>query len=183
MIIDGQKYTSHYTYDAGNRIAQQVVDYQNTSACNHFISETADFVYQGDMLIGAKLHGGYEGFLAEGSPKTDWTASIAYAYDTNARETKEDLTVTSFTKMYTQKPYGTYRDEVTKIYPAMRVRRPIDNVVRMGDLCATSGTLLLGNPIDLRPFYALSPNLAMQLPYGVTHATVTLTYPDAYRLR
>jgi hypothetical protein len=75
------------------------------------------------------------------------------------------------------------RDEITKIYPTMRVRRPIDNVVRMGDLCAISRTLLLGNQIDLRPFYAMSPNLAMQLPYGVTRATVTLTYPDAYRLR
>jgi Tfp pilus assembly protein PilF len=183
IIIDAQRYTSHYRYDAANRIMQQQVDYQNASGCNHLISETADYVYQNDALAAVKLHGGYEGYLAEGSPKTDWAATVAYTYDANARLVKEDLALASFTKTYMQKPYGAFRDEVSKIYPTMRVRRPIDNLVRMGDLCAMSGTLLLGNPIDLRPFYAMSPNLAMLLPYGVTHATVTVTYPDAYRLR
>jgi hypothetical protein len=36
---------------------------------------------------------------------------------------------------------------------------------------------MLGNPIDLRPFYAITPNLAMVLGTGITRATVTFTYP------
>jgi hypothetical protein len=107
----------------------------------------------------------------------EWQAGTSYAYDASGRLAKEELAVTSFTKEYTQKPQGAMREEIANLYPAMRVRRPIENAARTGDLCARSGTTVLGDPIDLRPFYAMSPNLAMLLPFGVTKAIVTFTYP------
>jgi hypothetical protein len=183
VIIDGQKYTSHYTFDAQNRIAQQQVDYQNASACNHVITSTASFLYANDALSAVQIKGGYDGYTAEGSPRVDWTANVAYTYDANARVAKEELAVTSLTKTYTAKPIGAVRDEVSHLYAAMRVKRPLENTMRTGDFCASAGTILLGNQIDLRPFYAMSPNVAMLLPFGVTKATVTFTYPDSYKLR
>jgi hypothetical protein len=122
------------------------------------------------------LKGGYEGFPAEGAPKTEWEATIGYTYDTNHRIEREELLVRSLAKTYMQKPDGALRDEVNRIYAGMRVKRPIESVQRIGDVCATAGSALLTNPIDLRPFYALLPNLAMQLPNGVTRAVVTVTY-------
>ena len=182
VVIEGQKYTSRYTFDASNRIAQQQVDYVNATACNHLISMTADYAYANDALASVKIRGGYDGYPVEGSPKTEWQAQVGYTYDPSGRVTREELAVTSFAKTYTQKPYGAMRDEINKVYPMMRVRKPLENAVR-GDFCATSGTLLLGNPIDLRPFYAMSPNLAMTLPYGVQRAVVTFTYPDGFKVR
>lgn len=182
IVIEGQKYTSRYTYDDKNRIAQQQVTYQNAAACNHIITETADYVYQHDALTSVNIRGGYEGYLSEGKPKTDWQAAVAYTYDGNGRVTKEDLAVTSFTKTYDQRPHGALRDEVSKLYNSMRAKRPIENAIRSGDLCATAGTLMVANYIDLRAFYAMSPNLAITLPLGVTRATVTFTYPDSFRL-
>lgn len=182
IVIEGQKYTSRYTYDDKNRIAQQQVMYQNAAACNHMITETADYVYQNDALTSVNIRGGYEGYLSEGKPKTDWQAAVAYTYDGNGRVTKEDLAVTSLTKTYDQRPHGALRDEVSKLYNSMRAKRPIENAIRSGDLCATAGTLMVANYIDLRAFYAMSPNLAITLPLGVTRATVTFTYPDSFRL-
>ncbi|HKO56320.1 MAG TPA: tetratricopeptide repeat protein [Thermoanaerobaculia bacterium] len=183
VVIDDQKYTSRYTYDAANRIARQQVEYQNVAGCNHPIAMTADYAYENDALVTVKLAGGYTGFLPEGAPKVDWTATVAYTYDPNARVTKEELALTSMNKVYTQRPTGALRDDINKLYLGMRPNRPIENVIRTGDLCATSGNTFLGNPIDLRPFYAMSPNLAMVLPFGVTRAVVTFTYPDSYGKR
>ncbi len=183
VIIDGQKYISHYTFDAQNRITQQQVDYENAAACGHMISIIADYAYTNDALTSVKIKGGYDGYVVEGSPRVEWQAAIAYSYDPQSRVAKEDLAVTSLVKTYTNKPIGAERDEVSRIYPIMRVRRPVENASRVGDLCATSGTLLVGNAIDLRPFYALSSDLAVQLPLGVTRASVTLTYPDSFRVK
>jgi len=181
LIIDAQRYTSRYTFDASGRIAQQQVDYQNHSACNHLVSMTADYSYQNGALAAVALKGGYEGYPAEGSPKTDWTAAVAYTYDDKARVAKEELAVTSFNKMYAQKPAGTLRDDINGLYTGgSRVKRPLENVERTGDLCATAGTLNLSNQIDLRPFYTMSPNVNLLLPNGVTKAVVTFTYPDGY---
>jgi len=183
LIIDGQKYTARYTFDAGNRIAQETVDYQNINACDHLITMTADFAYGSDALQSVKIHGGYDGYTPEGSPRVDWDANVAYTYDANGRLVKEDLSVASMSKTYAQKPSGPWRDEVAKLYTSMRAKRPIENVARRGDVCGTNGTMILGNYIDLRPFYAMSPNLMMQVPFGVTKASVSFTYPDAYRPR
>src|SRR6185295_4890002 len=89
LIIDAQRYTSRYTFDASGRIARQQVDYQNHAACNHLVSMTADYTYQNDALTSVALKGGYEGYPAEGSPKTDWTANVAYTYDDKTRVAKE----------------------------------------------------------------------------------------------
>jgi tetratricopeptide (TPR) repeat protein len=182
MIIDGQKYTSRYTFDGKNRVAQQLVSYQNAAACNHLVNMTADYVYQNDVLAAVNVKGGYDGFPAEGDPKTEWQTALAYTYDPAGRITKEELAVTSFTKVYQQKPQGALRDEISRLYLSMRPRRPIENLVRTGDLCGTSGPILLSNPIDLRPFYAMSPDLAIAVPPGVARATVTVSYPESFKL-
>jgi Tfp pilus assembly protein PilF len=182
LIVDAQSYVNHYDYDASGRIARQTVDYQNTAACNHFINAKADYVYNGDALAGATITSSYDGFAAEGAPKTTWTADVAWTYDDAGRVAKEELAVKTFEKTYQQKAQGELRDEVGRLYTTMHVKKPIENVSRVGDLCATAGTLLLSNQIDLRPFYALSPNLAIPLQNGVTRATVSFTYPTAYRI-
>jgi tetratricopeptide (TPR) repeat protein len=181
-IIDGQKYTIRYGFDAANHIVHQQVDYQNAAGCNHLITSTADYTYANDALAAVAIKGGYEGYVAEGSPKTDWQANVAFSYDDKGRVAKEELAVTSLQKMYAQRPVGALRDELSKMYSSMRTKRPIEGISR-GDFCATNGALLLGNPIDLRPFYAMGPTLAMQLPFGVMRVVVTFTYPDAYRVK
>lgn len=182
-IVDGQKYTVRYAFDASNRIARQQVEYQNAAACNHLIDVTADYLYQNNALSSVKLAGGYTGFVPEGSPKVDWQANVAYTYDASARVVKEELTLASLDKTYQQRPAGALRDEISKLYLNMRPNRPIEGAIRRGDLCATAGSLILGNPVDLRALYAMSPNLAIALPFGVIRATVTFTYPDAYKVR
>jgi hypothetical protein len=183
IVIDGQRYTNRYTFDASGRIAQQQVDYQNTAACNHIIGMTADYAYANDALSSVTIRGGYEGYPAEGKPKSDWAATVAYTYDDKSRVAKEELAVTSFNKTYELKPQGALRDDINRLYPTMRVKRPIENVQRIGDLCATSGGLNLANAIDLRPFYAMSPNLAIALQNGVAKAVVTFTYPEGYEVK
>jgi len=177
LIIDGQKYTARYQFDAQNRIAHEQVDYVNASGCDDQITMTADVIYASNNPASAKIHGGYDGVVVEGSPRTDWDANVTWTYDASGRLAKEDVAVIGFNKIYSQKPTGALRDEISKLYPSMRARKPIDTIARSGDLCGTSGSTVLGNPIDLRPFYAISPNTSMLLGFGVTRATVAFTYP------
>lgn len=176
LVVDATRYTNRYTFNDAGRIAQQRVDYQNTAACNHLVTILADHTWDGDALMSVNLAGSYEGFPAEGAPQSAWSATVAYTYDANHRLASEELNVTSQTKTYTVKPVGELRDEINRLYPAMRVKKPIEGLQRTGDLCVASGAASLANPVDLRPFYTLSPNLAMQLPMGVTRAVVTFTY-------
>lgn len=182
LLIDGQKYTVRYTFDASNRISHQQVDYQNAAACNHLITMTADYAYANDVLSTVAIKGGYEGYVVEGSPKTDWQTNVVFAYDDKGRVTKQEIVLASLQKQYAQRPVGAVRDELSKVYPSMRAKRPVEGINR-GDFCATNGTLLLGNAIDLRPFYAMSPAINWTMPYGVMRAVVTFTYPDGYRVR
>ncbi|HYK05285.1 MAG TPA: hypothetical protein VE974_26275 [Thermoanaerobaculia bacterium] len=177
LIIDAQRYTSRYSFDAAGRIAQQQVEYQNTAACNHLIAMAADYTYANDTLSSVAIKGGYEGYQAEGKPKTDWTANVAYTYDDKARVAKEELAVTSLTKTYDARPHGALRDDIQPLYQNFRVRRPLETAQRQGDLCASAGSQNLANFIDLRPFYAMSPNLGIALQNGITKAVVTFTYP------
>jgi tetratricopeptide (TPR) repeat protein len=181
LIIDAQRYLNQYEYDSSGRIARQSVSYQNTSACNHLISATADYSYDAARLRAVSLTGGYEGYTSEGSPRADWKANITFEYDEQGRLSREELALESFTKQYAQKAHGKLRDEISRIYPSMRTRKPIDSVVRVGDLCGTSGNQLLSNLIDLRPFYLISPNLNITLANGVAKAVVTFTYPTGFR--
>lgn len=182
LVVDAQRYTNRYSYDAAGRIVQQQVEYQNIAACNHFVTMTADYQYANDALSVVTIKGGYEGFVAEGAPKTEWNATVAYSYDEKSRVVKEELTLASFSKVYQQRPHGELREEIKRLYGGMRPKRPLENVHRLGDLCATSGNQLIANQIDLRPFYVLSPNLAIALQNGVTRAVVMFTYPDSYEL-
>ena len=183
VMIDAQKYTSHYTFDAQNRIAQQQVVYQNAAGCNDVIAMSAVATYANDVLSALKIRGGYTGTLVQGLPRVDWETNVAYSYDANARLVKEEATVTSMTKTYMERPYGAERQEISTLYPDMRVRKPVERILSIGDRCGISGTTVLGNPIDLRPFYAFSPNMSVALPSGVTRATVSFTYPDSYKVR
>jgi tetratricopeptide (TPR) repeat protein len=176
LVVDATRYAIQYSYDAERHITQQQVQYQNTAACNHLIGMTAVYSWQGDALMGASIKGGYDGYPAEGSPKTEWQATVGYVYDPQGRMAREEVTVTSMAKTYMQKPDGALRDEINRIYGGMRVKRPIENILRTGDVCAASGATLLANPIDLRPFYAVSPNLGTVLPPGVTKSVTTITY-------
>ena len=184
LVIDSQRYTNRYTFDGSGRLAQQQVDSQNTAACNHLVSMTADYSYDaGELLSTVTIKGGYEGFLAEGAPRTDWRATIAFTYDDKSRVAREELSLASLTKVYQQKAHGELREEIGRLFTGMRVKKPVENVHRVGDLCAASGSTLLSNQIDLRPFYVMSPNLSIALQNGVTRAVVTFTYPDSYRYR
>ena len=176
QVIDGQKYTSLYTFDMHDHLSGQQVIYQNAAGCNDLITMTAVPSYANDQLSALKIRGAYTGPTVQGSPNAVWEANVTYAYDANARLTKEDLTVTSMTKTYQEKPYGTQRQEIATLYPDMRVRKPVERLLATGDRCGLSGGTILSNPIDLRPFYAFSPNLNVVLPPGVTRAAVTFTY-------
>jgi hypothetical protein len=170
-------YTNRYTY-SGSHIAQQTVEYANTAGCNHLVTVKADYAYTNDQLVMVKLSGGYDGVVAEGSPSSRWVATIAYTYDPNdpaARVTKEELAVTSWVKIYQQRPIGALRDEAEKFYGGIRAKREVDRIFLVGDVCAMNGGLLLSNPVDLRPFYVMSPNLSFQLPNSVNKAAVNFT--------
>jgi tetratricopeptide (TPR) repeat protein len=179
-FIDGQKYDSRFTFDSEGRIAQQIVRYQNAAACNHLITMKANYQWAGSRLAGALLSGEYEGFVSEGSPRTEWQATLTNSYDELGRLVNEDLLVTSFTKTYAARPAKGEREVVSQLYPTMRVKRPLD-VSRSGDVCGVAAGRQLSNPIDLRPFYPLSPNFALTLPDGVVRTTVTHTYPPGFR--
>jgi tetratricopeptide (TPR) repeat protein len=174
LVIDAIHYTNTYTY-AGNHIASQTAEYQNTAACNHLVSVKADYAYTNDQLVTVKLSGGYDGPAAEGTPSSKWAATIAYTYDPNdpaARLLKEELAVTSWVKIYQQRPHGALRDDVEKFYGGVRAKREIERIFVVGDVCATNGNTLLANPVDLRPFYVMSPNLSLVLPGSVNRAAV-----------
>jgi len=175
QVIDGQKYTSHYTFDEKNRISGQQVTYQNAAGCNDVITVTAVPSYANDQLASLKIRGGYTGPAVQGSPRVDWEANVTYTYDAN-RLAKEELAVTSMTKTYQEKPYGMQRQEIATLYPEMRVRKPVEHLLATGDRCGLAGNTVLSNEIDLRPFYVFSPNLNVALPPGVTRAAVTFTY-------
>ena len=184
IVIDGQKYTSTYEFDPSGRILKQNVVYRNYHACNHVIGMSATYQYGADgVATGATLEGGYTGYEAEGEPTVKWVGTVAWTYDEGGRLKNEELAITSYDKTYADRPHGALRDDTTRLYVSMRPRRKLDNVMRVGDLCATAGTRLLGNQIDLRPFYTLSPNLAMVLPFGVVRSSTAFTYPDSFKIR
>lgn len=180
LVIDAMHYTNRYTYDASH-IASQTVEYQNTAACNHLISVKADYAYTNDQLVTVKLSGGYDGVVAEGAPSSKWAATIAYTYDPNdpaARLLKEELAVTSWAKIYTQRPVGALREDTEHFYSRINPKREIERIFLVGDVCATNGSVWLSNPVDLRALYVMSPNLSFALPNSVNRASVVFVQPS-----
>lgn len=180
LVLDGVEYVKNYTY-AGNRISQEKVVYQNKAACDHIISMTATYQYGPQSLSAVQFGGGYTGFRAEGVPIVEWTGKLVFSYDDKGRLEKEEFTVDSFTKNYTDKPGSETRKLIKEIYPTFRAKKPMD-IVRGGDLCGLSGTRRLGNQIDLRPFYTVSPSFPTLLPFGTQRMTIDYTYPDDYQI-
>lgn len=175
LVIDAMHYTNKYTY-SDLHISQQTVEYQNTAACNHLVTMKADYAYTNDQLVTVKLSGGYDGPPAEGAPSSRWAGTVAYTYDPSdpaARLLKEELAVTSWVKIYQQRPAGALRGDVEKFYGGIRAKREVDRILLVGDVCGTNGNQLLSNPVDLRPLYVMSPNLSFVLPNSVNRAVVT----------
>ena len=111
-----------------------------------------------------KINGGYEGFRAEGSPKTDWQATVAYTYDAERAWRRKSSRSPSFTKTYEQKPYGALRDDINSSTPHARPKRPIENVPRTGDLCAHRPAPRSSATRSTCARSTRSPNLAIVLP-------------------
>lgn len=179
--VDGQEYHKVYRFDTRGRIAQEIVRYQNATACNHIITLTADSTYENDLLTSVALGSIYDGYPVEGSPRTEWNGTIAYTYDANGRVATEEFLLGRYEKTLSARAIGAIRDELHRLDPTARPKKPSD-IRRSGDLCATAGTMILGNQIDLRPLYTLSPNLAILLPYGVNKVTVSFTYPESFAI-
>jgi len=179
--FDGQLYTVLYTFDDQDRIASAQVRYQNTAACNHLVTVTAEMTWDSTHLVSARIRGGYDGYSREGSPQVRWEGAAIFSYDAGGRLSKENFALESATKTYMVRPQAAIHDEIYRIYPSMRTKKPLD-ILKTGDLCATAGSTQLGNMVDLRALYALSPNLAIALPFGVTKVTVNMTYPENFKI-
>lgn len=179
--IDGQKFVKHYTYDANGRIATETVRYQNKQACGHVIQAVATYNYVGDRPMTVALKGGYQGYETEGAPQVEWTGTVSFFYDPDGRLTKEEFSLDTFNKTYTKKAFGPIRDQIEQIYPQMRLRKPHD-IKSKGDVCSIVGPKVVTNPVDLRPFYSVAPDLAIMLPAGVQKVTVNVSYPKDFVL-
>jgi tetratricopeptide (TPR) repeat protein len=178
IVFDGIEFVKTYTY-AGTRFSRESVTYQNKAACDHVISMTATYQYNAERLASVQFGGGYTGFKTEGLPVVEWSGKLVFSYDDKGRVEKEEFTVDSFTKNYTEKPASETRKLVKEIYPSFRPSKPMD-VIRSGDLCGMAGNRRLGNQIDLRPFYTISPSFPTLLPFGTQRMTIDYTYPDDY---
>lgn len=178
LMFDGVEYSKSYTY-AGTRISQEKVTYQNHAACDHVISSVATYQYTADRLGSVQFTGGYTGFPAEGLPVVEWQGNLVFTYDEKGRVEKEEFTVGSYTKTYTDKPESETRKLIKDLYPSFRPKKPMD-VIRTGDLCGVRGNQRLINLIDLRPFYTISPSFPTLLPFGTQRMTIDYTYPDDY---
>lgn len=181
MVIDGQKYVKTYQYDPQGTIVAERVTYQNDAACGHVIETKASYVREAGRLIRVDFEGNTTGFEFEGLPKTTWNGAITWSYDSQGRISREVFEVTKQEKLYTERPRGPMRDEVKRLYPQFRPGKSLD-ILRKGDLCAMVGNRPLGNPIDLRPFASVSPNLAVQVTGGVVKISVDYTYPAGFEL-
>ncbi len=180
LIFDGVKFFKSYTY-AGSKIVREEVVYQNRRACDHIIGVSADYTWGAARINSITFSGRYNGFRAEGTPSVEWRGTLTFGYDTKGRLEREEFTISSFTKTYTEKPESHTRKLVKDLYPSVKYKKPM-NIIRSGDLCGTAGNLRLGNQVDLRPFYTISPSFATQLPFGVAKMTIDYTYPESYTL-
>jgi tetratricopeptide (TPR) repeat protein len=176
LMIGGQFYTKSYEYDMNNRIVSETVTYLNQQACNHLVETTATYKYAGENLVAVDFKSEATGYEPEGNPSTVWEAELSFAYNDAGQIEKEEFTLNSHQKTLRKRPSEPWRSAVEQVYPSLRARRPYD-VLRQGDICAIAGGRRLGNPIDLRPFYSVSPSLPAVLPFGVTRMVTSYSYP------
>lgn len=181
LSIDGRFYRKHYTYDASGRIVREDVSYRAVSNCGHFVQMSADYVYEGERLARVDLSGEIKGFSYEGHPATSWRGPLVFNYDSSGRVTSEVFTVEEFTKVVTERPERKWDRLFDRVYPGWRRNRPIE-LVNRADYCGVEGSRLVSNRIDLRPFYSISPSMAMVLENGVARVEVTYTYPSGFTL-
>jgi hypothetical protein len=128
-------------------------------------------------VTAARFSGGYDGYRVEGFPQVHWEATLSRSFDAGSRLTREDLSVTSFQKLWTAKPQGSVSDEVRRYYTALKVRKPTD-IRGVGDVCAVGASGLVDEAIDLRPFFVVSPAVAVRLDRGDTRVVVDYAYGD-----
>ena len=181
VVIDGQKFNKSYNYDEYGRITSEVVRYQNGMGCGHLIQTTATYVYGDARLESVNLVSTYTGFELEGAPQVEWKGTMRFSHDGQGRVTKEEFTLDSYTKTWTKKPFGPLRNQLEGTYTSMRVKKPLD-IMKTGDICTSAGPRLVGNQVDLRPFYTIAPDLAVALPLRTSKVVVTLTYPPDFKL-
>lgn len=182
VLIEGQKFDKTYTYDDAGRIASEIVRYQNGLGCGHLIQTTATYHYEGSQLTSVSLVSGYTGFKLEGQPQVEWKGTMRFAYDEQGRVTSEEFTLDSHTKTWAKRAFRPLREQLNTVYPSVRLRKPVD-IMRPGDVCGVAGTKLIGNQIDLRPFYSIAPDLAIMLPLGTSKIMVKLTYPENFTIQ
>lgn len=181
LVIDGRTYVKTYQYDEAGRIVAERVRYQNDAACGHVIETTATYVREGDRIVRVDFSGGNTGFTLEGEPTTSWAAALTRSFDEGGRIDRETFEMSRYDKIYKERPQGPMREDVKRMYPQSRPGREMD-ILRKGDLCAMVGNRLVSNPIDLRPFQSIAPNLALLIPPGVVKIAVDYNYPTEFSL-
>jgi hypothetical protein len=182
-LLDSQPYSTgdqlfviDRTFDNDGRVQREEVTYES-AACHHVVTVSAAYTYTGDSVTAARFSGGYEGYRVEGLPQVHWDAALSRSFDAAGRLTREDLSVTSFQKLWTARPQGGVSDEVRRYYTALKVRKPTD-IRALGDVCAAGGAGLTEEAIDLRPFFVVSPALAVRLDRGDTRVVADYVYAD-----
>jgi len=182
-LLDSQPYSAgdqafviDRTFDNEGRVQREEVTYES-AACHHVVTVSASYTYTGDSVTAARFSGGYDGYRVEGFPQVHWEATLSRSFDAASRLTREDFSVTSFQKLWTAKPQGGVSDEVRRYYTALKVRKPTD-IRGVGDVCALGASGIVDEAIDLRPFFVVSPAVAVRLDRGDTRVVVDYAYGD-----
>ena len=171
-----QLFLINRTFDSDGRVQREEVTYES-AGCHHTVTASATYTYTADVATSVHFTGGYDGYRVEGFPQTRWDATLNRTLDSSGRLTREDLLVTSFQKTWNGKPQGTVSDEVRRYYTNLKVRKPTD-MKASGDVCAFDGGKAVEEPIDLRPFFVVSPAVAVRLARGDTRVVVDYTYSE-----
>jgi tetratricopeptide (TPR) repeat protein len=182
-LLDTQPYSTgdqafviDRTFDKEGRVQREDATYESAT-CHHVVTVSAAYVYTGDLVTAARFSGGYEGYRVEGLPQVHWDATLSRSFDAGSRLTHEDLAVTSFQKVWTGKPQGAVSDEVRRYYTTLKVRKPTD-IRSLGDVCAVGSSGFIDEAIDLRPFFVVSPAVAVRLDRGDTRVVIDYAYAD-----
>jgi tetratricopeptide (TPR) repeat protein len=181
-LLDAQPYSTGdqlffvmRSFDTDGRVLREEVSYDST-VWRHAVSYVATYTYDGELLVGAQIKGGYDGYRVEGMPQVRWEAAMTRKFDSNARLLREELAVTSFQKTYMAKPQGKISDEVRRVYQNLKTHRPID-IRATGDVCGAAAPHI-DEAIDLRPLFVVSPAIAVRLSPGDARLVVDYAYAE-----